>query len=362
MSQDVDKEEAKELLQSEWSRVQEESQTEYVDDYVVQQKISEVFEASQLTYRYILMTSILAKAVNPDVHYRSMQSGSELDGSFNARSLAHQVIVPWEKENGERLGGSNEPYLNKPARHPEWSLDVPARSATARERLYNLLRRLEEKTNSGEINPKNVLRQALQAFYELEPKLIEFESPDDAPYHVIEDVIVEYLTESGGGERLAAVMAACFQAKHDYAGNGEWEVKADNANVPDAFSNEAGDIEIYRNGDLKKAAEVKDKPTTRSDIQHIVTKAQQHELDEYLYILGAGFDVGAEEAATEEAENAPISIHLVFPDEVLSFLKFVDDEQRVKFIGYVGEFLNDMRASDESKAAYEEVVDVLQAN
>jgi hypothetical protein len=360
MSQkDVDKGEAKEILLTEWSRIQDESQTEYIDDPIIKQKISEVLEGPQLTYRYILMTSILGKAVNPDVHSRSMQSGSNLDGSFNARSLAHKVVVPWEKENGERLGGSNEPYLNKPARHPEWSLDVPARSTSARERLYNLLQRLEEKTNSGEIDPMDVLRQALQTFYELEPKLIEFESPDDAPYHIIEGAIIEYLTESGGGERLAAVMAACFQAKYDYAGNGEWDVKADNANVPDSFSDEAGDVELYRNGHLKKAAEVKDKPTTRSDIQHVVTKAQQHELDEYLYIVGADFDLGAEEAAREEAENAPVSIHLVYPDEILALLKLVDDEQRVNFIDYVGEYLNDMRASDESKAAYQEVVDVL---
>lgn len=155
----VDEDRADSLLRSEWNRVLNEDKDEYVDDDVVREKMNEVLNASQLTYKYILVTNVLAKAVNPDVHYRAMQANSELDGAYNARSLGHETVVNWEKENGERLGGSNEPFLNQPARDPEFSLENAARSESAQGRLYSLLERLQEKTESGEVDPVDALRQ-----------------------------------------------------------------------------------------------------------------------------------------------------------------------------------------------------------
>lgn len=358
MSANVDEEKAEQVLQTEWNNVQSSDENQYVDQHIAQ-KIREIFNASQLTYKYILFTNILAKAVNPNIHYRSMQAGSDLDGAYNARSLGHKIVVEWEKENGERLGGSNEPFLNKPARDPEFALENAARSQSAQERLYNLLNTLEDQTNTGNIDPLNVLRQALYEFLQLEPQTVDYEDPSDVPHRKLAPLVKDYISTSGGGERLAAVTAGVYRTYYSQAGDG-WEIDAEHANTADEFSKSAGDVEVFREELLVRAAEVKDKPAERSDIQHAITKAREAELGEYLFVLGAGWQSKSEkQAAINDIENAPIELILVHPDELLSMLKFVGDAGRVEFTRVVGEYLNDMRATSSNKDDWKALVDSL---
>jgi hypothetical protein len=356
----VDEDRADSLLRSEWNRVLNEDEEEYVGDYMIRQKLSEVLNASQLTYKYILVTNALAKAVNSNIHYRAMQAKSDLDGAYNARSLGHKVVVEWEKENGERLGGSNEPFLNKPARDPEFSMENAARSESAQERLYNLLERLQKKTETGEIDPIEVLRQTLNEISKLEPQTVEFESPSEVPFRELAGKVEEYLEETGGGERLSAVCAGVMRAYYFSGGGDGWTVDAEHANTPDEFSESAGDVEVFRDGELVQAIEVKDKPTERSDIQHAVTKARKNELGEYLYLVGSGFRSEEEkEGALQEIEEAPIEVVLLYPEDIVSVLGFVGDSGRVLFVEAVGEFLNDMRASDMNKEDWARIAEKL---
>lgn len=103
--------------------------------------------------------------------------------------------------------------------------------------------------------------------------------------------------------------------------------------------------------------EVKDKPATRSSVQHAIEKGRRNEIGDYLYVLGAGFKPSEEGAAREEAEDAPIELVFVTPDELISTLKLVDDAQRVSFLETVGEFLNDMRANQSNKNAFADLVE-----
>ncbi len=68
------------------------------------------------TYRYVLPTQILGKCVDPDLDCRSIQKSFDSPGSFDARSIAHEVIVPFDVKNHKVLGGSAEPYVNNPLR------------------------------------------------------------------------------------------------------------------------------------------------------------------------------------------------------------------------------------------------------
>jgi hypothetical protein len=362
----VDEERAEQILQREWNNVQSSNESQYVDQHI-RERIKHVFDGSLLTYRYILLTNILGKATNPDIHMRSMQAGENIDvhpleaeGAYNARSLGHKVIVEWEKENGERLGGSNEPFLNKPARDPEFALENAARSQSAQERLYNLLETLEEKTNAGDIDPLNVLRQALYEFLQLEPQTVDYEDPSEVPYRELEPLVKQYISTSGGGERLAAVAAGVYRTYYSQAGDG-WMIDAEHANTADEFSKSAGDVEVFREDSLVRAAEVKDKPAERSDIQHAITKAREAELGEYLFVLGSGWQSQSEkQAALDDIESAPIELIVVYPDELLSVLKFVGDAGRVEFTRVVGEYLNDMRATSNNKDEWEGIVESLQ--
>lgn len=360
LAEKVDNPEARELLSEEWNRVRSDDEQNYLDDEFAARKIGKVLNASQLTYKYILVTNVIAKAVNPSIHYRAMQAQWENPGAYNARSLGHDVLVEWEKEHGERLGGSNEPFLNKPARYPSFSMENSYRSEKAHTRLYELLEYLEEKTNTGEIDPVNVLRHTLYEISQLESQTVDFEAPPDVPYRQLRNRVEEYIEESGGGERLASVTAGVMTAYYDHSNGSNWTIEAEHANVPDEFSDAAGDVEVKRDDEIQRAIEVKDKRTERSDIQHAISKAQQNEIGEYLYVIGDGFRNSSERrSALEEIENAPIELILVYPDELLSLLKFVEDAGRKRFVEAVGEYLNDMRATQQNKQAWKELVEEL---
>ena len=76
-----------------------------------------VLDNTHLTYKYILVTALASKAADESINPLALQAGSALPGSYDARSVCHGVIVKFEMtELGKALGGSNEPYLNKPAR------------------------------------------------------------------------------------------------------------------------------------------------------------------------------------------------------------------------------------------------------
>ena len=83
-------------------------------------KLKKILLHNHLTYKYILINGLLAKATNKKINPITLQSSSSLTGAYDARSLCHKVIVPFEKEKlKKKLGGSNEPFVNKPARYME---------------------------------------------------------------------------------------------------------------------------------------------------------------------------------------------------------------------------------------------------
>jgi hypothetical protein len=100
-----------------------------------------IIHADDVTFKYILVTGLLGKATQGDIHPRALQTSSRLRKSYDARSLCHKVVVPFEKSTRSNLWGlSNEPFVNKPARHPEHSKDNPQlRNKALAEQLHDVL-------------------------------------------------------------------------------------------------------------------------------------------------------------------------------------------------------------------------------
>ena len=112
------KEEAAAVLQTAYTQATISPTTEckYKDfiDYVI--------DNTHLTYKYVLFTALLSKSTDESVNALCLQKHSTLPGAYDARTVCHKVIVPFEMETLKKaLGGSNEPFLNKPARFPELS-------------------------------------------------------------------------------------------------------------------------------------------------------------------------------------------------------------------------------------------------
>ena len=109
--------------------------------------ITTVLRGTHKTYRYILVNALIAKATNSKVDALSLQKGDGKGGKFDARSLCHKVLVPFEKlKLPGCLGDSNEPFLNKPARFVSLSTHNAVRAGKDKETLENLITVLSSNT------------------------------------------------------------------------------------------------------------------------------------------------------------------------------------------------------------------------
>lgn len=64
----------------------------------VTEGIKRVLAGTHKTYKYILVNGILAKASSEEVNPIALQAGAPLSGAFDARSLCHKVLVPFERD------------------------------------------------------------------------------------------------------------------------------------------------------------------------------------------------------------------------------------------------------------------------
>src|SRR3989338_3447132 len=102
--------------------------------------ISDVISGAHITYKYILVTGLLAKTTSEEVNPLALQAGAPIKGAYDARSLCHKVLVPFERNFLQNaLGGSNEPFLNKPARFTHLSDKNAVRNGNDRQILNTLI-------------------------------------------------------------------------------------------------------------------------------------------------------------------------------------------------------------------------------
>lgn len=361
---DVDKKKAGEILQTEWSYVVKHPNQDFLDPAKYPQwtqRIKDIIHGKQLTYKYILLTATLAKAVNPNIHYRALQQGSKLQGAYDARSIAHSIVVPFEKSHGERFGGSNEPFLNRPARYPEFDLSNRDRNRNAQRQLYSLLEDCQNSSAKDKTLPIAVLRQILKEMLCLSPTKKEFQLPPvKVSLQTITKMVEDFLAVSGSGERLVAVCAAAF-ASMDKVSGGRLKVKAYPVNWPDKFAKTAGDIEFYLDAKIVKAAESKDKPISASDVRHCQMKAKRHGITEYIILNGAGIianDKVSIDKFIESQLQEGINLYLMsVPSGLFPYFLYLGEQGRRLFLTEVGNYLNEIKATRENKDAWQQLID-----
>ena len=100
------------------------------------------------TYKYILLTQLLGKAVDEDVNILAMKASSVLPGAWDARNLCEGVITRGGFEKNVLLGilgRSKQPYNSSPAQKPELSKSNHTRPSDValRDELIDSLTRIE---------------------------------------------------------------------------------------------------------------------------------------------------------------------------------------------------------------------------
>ena len=209
MNVTVDAQQAEQILRSSIAQVQSEG---WGPSGPYSDQIQAVILGTHKTYRYILLNGLLAKATNEDCNPVVLQAGSELDGAFDARSLCHGVVVPLERELlGDRLGASNEPFLNKPARFPELVTTNAVRRGNDTRMLHDAIEVLSNIATS--VEARTALNDCIYWVFQRESRnLMDHLSGNDGDFQQSSLIAFaeELISKSVEGETCALLAGTTF--------------------------------------------------------------------------------------------------------------------------------------------------------
>lgn len=315
-------------------------------------QIQEVMSGRHLTYRYILLTNLLAKATNEKANGLALQAGANLEGAFDSRSLCHKVVVDFDRDAnqlGGKLGRSNEPYLNKPARYAALSTENAVRRGYDRKILENCIAILG--SLESQADAKEALKDAIHSVMQRVSLVAEAAELDgDASLH---KVLIEFtqavVQQSCEGESCAIITGVAFYLLG--RGHGKnFEIKVHPTNQAGSSSNEVLDIDVYVDKVLKHAAEVKDKPFSANDVGHAASKAAAKGLSRIFFVCGPrsqGAISGNEFVVREATEKG---VRISFVDAVQFFTMCLalapDDVGADEVWTVVDKFIRDARIKD----------------
>lgn len=281
MAENVDKDKAKEVLGLA-------NGLQLGVDDAIGVEIREILNGTHKTYKYILVNALLAKSVNQKIDALCLQAGAEPKGAYDARSLCHEVLVPFERKfYPGSLGGSNEPFLNKPARAKKLAHDNPVRPGNDKktlDKLIGLLCQIKKKSDamrylSVAISEMREIHKRLGASYHVDDLVVG----DKGNVQVVLDFVNLLVGRNLGGEVCALVVAT---VESFYWGN-DCKVRPHKVNESGASSKEIGDIDVYDScGKIITSIEVKDKVFTKEDVDHAIRKFVAANVGRSMFVYG----------------------------------------------------------------------------
>ena len=280
-----------------WSSVQSAAEDGQLSDAIEEddsgllESIKRSVNSNTKTYRYVLPTQLLAKIADPTLDCRSLQAGADRTGSFDARTIAHKVIVPFDQSNDRVLGGSPEPYVNNPVRVPEVS-DQYRSPQKNRRGWDHLCRVLEAVESAGDENfTQNVLRQVIiEVYRRLSEVTVAYPAPRRISLSRCIKLIDEYLAEISGGDRLLALSSALFavigRRFHLYS-----RVQRSSITSSDASTGMLADLEcVEEDGTIVLVVEVKDRVLTVSQMMGKVANVREKQVSEIFFVAQQGVE------------------------------------------------------------------------
>ncbi|MBD2042862.1 restriction endonuclease, SacI family [Microcoleus sp. FACHB-672] len=317
----VDHKVAEQLLRQAIMLAQDESSQLLATEWDAQ--IRTIIKGKHLTFRYILITALLGKATNPNINALALQAGADIEGAYDARSLCHKVLVPLERQMLNRsLGGSNEPFLNKPARFPTISPSNAVRAGKDRELLLILHKVLSEIETSEQAFAGLCIavRYAIERQTTRSELFSEVLASADSHLKILE-FVEAFVTKSIEGQ-VAAILTGTILSLY-FEQFESFEVIVHPVNQSGASSNEVADIDIKKNGKLFVAVEVKDKQFSEQDIDHAAFKASQYGLKSITFIMGTRATyIGSSLEQVSRTVMVTQNINVIFID-IVSFIKSI---------------------------------------
>jgi len=322
---------------------------DFILDDEVKTLISSSLTSQSKSYHYVLLTQVLCKIVDPSLDARSLQVSWGEPGAFDARTVAHEVIVPFDKANHNILGGSSEPYVNNPLRVPAVIQEQrnKQKEKTGWDVLVRLLGMVEQR---DEAFRKALFDQMLLEIYRLLLQTtFTYPTPNRISLKGTRDILETYLATRSGGERYEIVCTALFQTIGREFGMFDG-VRREKVNVADASSGMSADIECWSEGKVALLVEVKDRTLTLTQLDAKIDTARARKITELLFIAEKGKEQSDRNAIEERVEREFAVGQNVYILNLFEFaysvLVLLGESGRVEFLRSIGAEL------DRSNAAY----------
>ena len=306
--------------------------------------VGDCLTSTTKSYHYVLPTQILCKVVDPSLDAHSLQAAWGVPGAFDARTVAHKVIVPFDQQNERVLGGSPEPYVNNPLRYPAVIPEYRAHQKNKRDwdKLIAVLDLVEETQDQG--FTESLFDQILVEIYRLlEQAEIIYATPNRISLNRTHVLLAEYLSERSGGHRMEAVGTALFRTIGQQFAIFD-DVRHGKVTAADASSGMAADIECWLAGRIVLLAEVKDRTLTLTQLDARLDSARAQRISEILFIAQGGKQPTDADAIDDRVniefasgQNVYISNFFEFS---LGILILLGERGRVDFLANVGKELD----------------------
>jgi hypothetical protein len=295
----------------------------------------------------VLPTQLIAKTVDSSLDCRAIQAGASLAGAFDARSLCHSVIVEFDRENHNVLGGSKEPYLNNPLRIH--AITKKYRAAQKDKHGFDDLRAVLDFADSESQAAPYLLRKVLAAVRRrLEGVGIVYPVPNRISLHQTERLFSDFFATRSGGTRMQAVAVALFRTLghrfHVFA-----DVRSANVNAADLQTGIAADLECVDDaGAVVLVVEVKDRLLTIHQLQDKLPLIREKGIGEIIFLVQGGIDPENQAEAAETIERQFVTGQNVYVCEFSPFLQtclvLFGEKGRRDFLVTIGEELDRLRA------------------
>ncbi|MDO8629325.1 MAG: restriction endonuclease, SacI family [Phycisphaerales bacterium] len=353
------------LLDDIWSQISEhtllaEKSSEIPSEIVA--AIDRSINAKIKTYRYVLPTQLLAKLADRSLDCRAIQKGSNLPNSFDARSLCHEVIVPFDRANHNVLGGSTEPYANNPLRIPSITpaFRKPQKDKAGFDDLCEVLAYAQAHPKQAKLLMTVVLGSIGRR---LGSTHVVYPVPNRISLHGAQSALNSYVVERTGGVRLQVIAVALFKAIGRHLGMFE-EVKSAAVNASDASTGLVADLScIDAENRVVLAVEIKDRKLTLRHVQDKLPGVRELGIRELLFLVRGGLQEEDEDGIRNAVDREFAVGHNIYVCEFDAFVEcclilFGEDGRRGFLIG-VGTSLDDIGADITHRQAWSDLLERL---
>ncbi len=301
------------------------------------------------SYHYVLPTQVLCKCVAPGLDCRSLQAAFKKPGAFDARTIAHDVIVPFDQHNHRVLGGSAEPYVNNPLRCPAVIRKYRAqqKNKDGWDKLGAVLDAVEE--SGSEVFALSVFDQILVEIYRLlAGTLVVYPTPNRVSLKQTIDLVCRFTAVKSGGDRTEVVCAALFRSIASEFGLFD-EIRRQKVNAADVSSGMGADVECWSKGKLALLVEVKDRTLTLTQLDTKLEVARAKKISEILFLAERGVEKGEGVDAEERIQREFASGQNIYVSNFLDFtagiLILLGERGRVVFLSHIGRELDSSNSS-----------------